>query len=360
MLSRTHYDAAKMAICMALLSLLGMVCGGDARCQTQAPLAPNPKELHGGIEVALRSVRAIVLRVPTNAEGDNIPRILFSDQSSTPMSFPKDDKPTPEYIRDLAQTVQTLSQKLQREFRVRQNQIHLLGLSDFAGQPRDDLARELQDKVGRDIMFLDAKGETELNIAGNIPRQYQLDGKRYDNRSISLLLDITATNVRGGYQQLGLTSRGRAEYDYVTWDVPINGPLRAEAAQNPGLMMRKKVYLVGNIVWALTALLYPQYQGDYVPLTTDDINSFYYRAMTDPEALLNPDLSKIRDENARKEARKGREAIKAIYTPRTLAAGAETLKTAATELNLADKQLFFARNSNWARLVNFVRLQIEQ
>src|SRR5262245_27658821 len=97
-----------------------------------------------------------------------------------------------------------------------------------------------------------------------------------------------------------------------------------------------------------------------MPLTTDDINSSQYPAMTDPEALLNPDLSKIRDENARKEARKGREAIKAIYTPRTLAAGAEALKTAATELNLVDKQLIFARNSNWARLVNFVRLQIEQ
>jgi hypothetical protein len=360
MLSRTHHGAAKMAVCMALLSLLSVVCGGDARCQTQAPPAPNPKELHGGIEVALRSVRAIVLRVPTNAEGDNIPRILFSDQLNPLTPFPKDDKPTPEYIRDLAQTVQKLSEKLQRDLRVPPNQIHLLGLSDLAGQPRDDLARELQDRVGREIMFLDAKGETELNIAGNIPRQYQLDGKRYDNRSISLLLDISATNVRGGYQQLSLTSRGRAEYDYVTWDIPINGPLRAEAAQNPGLMMRKKVYLMGNIVWALTALLYPQNQGDYALLTSEDINSFYYRAMTDPEALLNPDLSKIRDEIARKEARKGREAIKAIYTPRTLAAGAEALKTVATELNLADKQLIFARNSNWARLVNFVRLQIEQ
>jgi len=199
-----------------------------------------------------------------------------------------------------------------------------------------------------------------LNIAGNIPRQYQVDGKRYDNRSISLLLDISANNVRGGYQQLRLTSRNRAEYDYVTWDIPINGPLRAEYVQNPGLMMRKKVYLVGNIVWALTALLYPQNQGDYAPLSIEDINNFYYRAMTDPEALLNPDLSKIRDENARKEARKSREAIKVIYTPRTLAAGAEALKTAAAELNLADKQLIFARNSNWARLVNFVRLQLEQ
>jgi hypothetical protein len=360
MLSRTLYGAAKMATGMALLSLLNVVCGGDARCQTPGPPAPNPKELHGGIEVALRSVRAIVLRVPTNAEGDNVPRIINSDQLNPSTPFPRDDKPTPEYISDLAQTVQKLSEKLQRDFRVPPNQIHLLGLSDLAGQTRDDLAREVQDKIGREITFLDAKGETELNIAGNIPRHYQLDGKRYDNRSISLLLDISATNVRGGYQQLRLTSRNRAEYDYVTWDIPINGPLRAEYAQNPGMMMRKKVYLVGNIVWALTALLYPQNQGDYVPLSVEDVNGFYYRAMTDPEALLNPDLSKIRDENARKEARKSREAIKAIYTPRTLAAGAEALKSAATELNLADKQLIFARNSNWARLVNFVRLQVEQ
>src|SRR5262249_22804587 len=180
------------------------------------------------------------------------------------------------------------------------------------------------------------------------------------NRSISLLLDITATNVRGGYQQLSLTSDGSAEYDYVTWDVPINGPLRAEAAPKPRLMMRKKGFLVGKIVSAVTPLLYPKNQGTYVPLPPEHITAFYSRAMTAPEALLNPDLSKIRDENARKEARKGREAIKAIYTPRTLAAGAEALKTAATELNLADKQLIFARNSNWARLVNFVRLQIEQ
>jgi len=359
MISRTPYSAARIAIGVAFLSLLNVVCGGAVRCQTPGPPALNPKELHGGIEIALRSVRAIVLSVPTSPVGDNIPKILISDQINPSTPFSKDDKPTPEYIQDLTQAVQKLSERLQRDFRVPPNQIHLLGLSELAGQIRDDLAREIQDKIGKEILFLDAKGETELNIAGNIPRQYQLDGKRYDNRSISMLLDITATNVRGGYQQLKMT-RGRAEYDYVTWDIPINGPLRAEVAKNPGLMMRKKVYLVGNIVWALSALLYPQDQGDYAPLTIEDINRFYYRATTDPEALLNPDLSKIRNENARKEAREDREAIKAIYTPRTLAAGAEALKKAATGLNLADKQLVFARNSNWARLVNFVRLQIEQ
>lgn len=359
MLSRTPYGAVKMVIGMAFMILLSVGYGSEARCQTPTSPVPDPKELHGGIEVALRSVRAIVLRVSTYPEGDNI-KIISAEQINPSASIPKDDKPTPEYIRDLAQAVQRLSEKLQQEFRVPPNQIHLIGLSDLTGQTRNDLDREVREKLGKEITFLDAKGETELNIAGNIPRFYQFEGKRYDNRSISLLLDISGSTVRGGYQQLSMTSRGRAEYDYVTWDIPINGPLRAEAAQNPGLMMRKKVYLVGNIVWALTALLYPQYQGDYVPLTMEDINSFYYRAMTDPEALLNPDLSRIRNEDARKEARKGREAIKAIYTPRTLTSAAEALRLAATELNLTDKRLIFARNSNWARILNFIRLQIEQ
>lgn len=358
MLSRTLDSISKMAIGIALLSLLIVICGGDVRCQKPASPSPDPKELHGGIEIALRVVRAIALRVSTSADGENF-FIQGSDQIIPSTPFPREEKLTPEYIRDLAQSAQKLSERLQRDFGVPPHQIHIIGLSELGVQTRDELAREVRDKIGKEITFLDAKGETELNIAGSIPRRYPYDGKWYDNRSISLLLDIGATNVRGGYQQLRVTSRGRAEYDYVTWDIPIKGPLRAEAAQNPGLMTRKKVYLTGNIVWALATLIYPGDQEPYVPITIEDINKFHYRAIADPEALLNPDLSRIRDENIRNEARKGREAVKAIYTPRTLASAAEDLKTAAAELNLADKRLIFSRNSNLARLLSFVRLQLE-
>jgi len=359
MLSRTIDGIAKTANGMALLILFSAVYTGAALCQIPASPASDPKELHGGIEVAIRAVRAVALRVSTGTDGDNTPSIQGSDQIIPSTPFPRDEKLTPEYISDLAQAVQKLSEKLQSDFRIPQNQIYLLGLSELSGQARDELAREVRDKIGKEITFLDPKGETELNIAGNIPRRYQFEGKWYDNRSISLLLDISATNVRGGYQQLSLSSRGRAEYDYVTWDIPLKNQLRAESAQNPGLMTRKKIYLMGNIVWALAALLYPADQQPYLPLTLGDINNFYYRAMADPEALLNPDLSKIRDENARNEAKKRREAIKAIYTPKTLAAEAEALKFAVTEMNLADKRLIFARNSNLARLLSFVRLQTE-
>ncbi|HEY8459691.1 MAG TPA: hypothetical protein VIM99_04880 [Blastocatellia bacterium] len=358
MLTRTLDGIAKTAIGMTLLIVLYAVCNSEARCQTSISPAFDPKELHGGIEIALRAVRAVALRVSTGPDGDSVHSIQGSDQILPSAPFPIDENLTPEYIADLVQAARKLSDKLQGEYRVPQNQIYVLGLSEIPLEDREALRKEVKEKIGRDITFLDVKGETELNIAGNIPRRYQSEGKLYDNRSISLLLDITATRIRGGYQQLSL-ARGRAAYDYVTWDIPIKSQLRVEAAQNPGLMTRKKVYLMGNIVWALAALLYPADQQPYLSLTIEDINTFYYRALTDPEALLNPDLSRIRDENARNEARKGREAIKALYTPKALTAGAEALKLVVTGLNLSDKRLIFARNSNLARLLSFVRIQIQ-
>lgn len=364
MLSRTIDDIIKNAMGVALMILLCAVCDGDALCQTPGPSDSNSKEMHGGIEIALRTVRAIALRAAVTPE-DSI-RIISSDQLTPSMPLPRDEKPTPEYIRDLAQTVQKISEKLQRDFRIPPNQIYLLGLSELPGQYRDDLAREVRDKIGRDITFLDATSETELSIAGSIPRRYQQDGKMYDNRNISLMLEISATTIRGGYQQLKQTSSGKTEYDYATWEIPISSGLRAKVTQNSGssaapyagLMTRKKFYLTGDIVWALATLLRPEDQRAYSPLTIEDINNFHYRAMNDPEALLNPDLSKITDPNTRNEARKGREAVKALFTPKTLVAGAEAMKLVAAELNLEEKQLIFARNSNLARLLSFVRLQI--
>jgi hypothetical protein len=358
MLSRTLDGIAKTAIGTALLIMLIAICSGDARCQTPSPPASDSKELHGGIEIALRAVRSVALRVSTDTDGDNIPRIQGSDQIIPATPFPREGKLTPEYIGDLAQSAQQLWEKLQNDYHVPQNQIYLLGLSEITAPARDDLIKEISGKIGKEITFLDARAETELNIAGNIPRRYQFEGKSYDNRGISLLVDINATHIRGGYQQLSM-ARARPEYDYFTWNIPIKGQLRLEAAQIPGLMTRKKVYMMGNIVWALAALLYPADQQPYLPLTIEDINTFYYRALTDPEALLNPDLSKIRDETARSEARKGREAIKALYTPKSLTAAAESLKLTVSGLNLSDKKLIFARNSNLARLLSFVRVQIE-
>jgi hypothetical protein len=386
---RSHSLAAiRLMLCLCLLLF---VWEGEDRCQTPGGSNPNSMELHGGIEISPRIIRVIALRISNRADGENV-QILHSDQIAPSIPIPTDERLTPEYIRELALSVQKLFDSLRRDFRVPPDQIHLLGLSEFAAQIRDDLAREIRAKTGKEITFLDAKSETELSIAGNIPRRYQLDGKWYDNRNISMLLDIGQSSVRGGHQQLRQSARGRTEYDYVTWEIPkgvsslaaeagkrlgedadlqsfaktvainsnsFRGLLRTEVSHNVGLMTRKKIYLTGDIVWAMVTLLHPDDQRPYVSLTIEDINTFAYRAGADPEALLNPDLSKIRDENARNDAKKAREMVKGAYTPKMLIAGAETMKAVAGEMNLADKRMIYARHSPLARILSYLRLQIE-
>jgi hypothetical protein len=386
MLSRKFDGIAKNVLGVALLSLLCTGWGSDVRCQTPSAPKVNPKGLYGGIEIALRTVRAVAIQVAADGDRGQI-KILGSDQITPATAILRDESPSSEYIVDLAQSVQKLSAKLQRDFRVPLNQIYILGLSELDAQFREGLAKEVRNKSSKEITFLDAKSETELGIVGNIPRRYQVSGKSFDNRTVSVLLDIGSTSIKGGYELLRQKPGGRAEYDYSTWETPIKGLLQAATTQSPtqtagqtsnqgpsptsgqgtgplsgqmaGLMTRKKVYLTGDIVQALVTLLYPENQNPYISFTMEDIDSFYNRAVADPESLLNPDLSKIRDENLRIGARKGREAIKALYTPKGLSAGAKALKSVASELALADKQLIFARNSNWARILGYVRLQIE-
>lgn len=378
-----------------LLSILITVGGDDVRCQTSNTSNSNPTvnlaELHGGIEITPRVVRAIGLRISNGSEGDNI-KVLYYDQSVPTTPFPREAKFPPEYIRDVAQSVQKMVEKLQRDYRILPEQIYVVGLSDLNVQNRDELAKEIRDKLGKEVAFLDAESEIQLGIAGTVPRRYRSNGKWFDNRSVSMLLDISNSNIRGGYQQLIQTQRGGTEYDYVTWDIPKGttslavevasaiGPntdlqtfakraslssgsyrvlARMEAAKKPGLMTRRKVYLTGSIIWALACLLHPEDQRSYVPITMNDIDNFYRRAVTDPDALLNPDLSKITDVNVRNEARRSREAVKAVYNAKSLIAGAELLKALASELKLADRMMLYARYSYLARILSYVRLQPE-
>ncbi len=372
--------------------LLFVFCPGTAAGQPVQGEKANPLELHGGIEIGPRVVQAIALRLTSSDEGYNV-RVVYSESAVPTANYLQDGRLTPEYIEDVGQIVQRLSEKLQKEHRVPPNQIYLIGLSDLAPLNPADLEREIRNRTGKTLNFLNTDAEVQLSIAGIIPRRYKSANRWYDNRSISSLIDIGNTSTKGGYQQLKQTSAGRADYDYVTWEVPrgvvnflgevsktagenvdyttfarraetlsntsYRGFIKAEATRKPGLLTRKKVYLTGGIVSAMVSLLHPDDQRSYIPITVEEIDTFYRRAVTDPESLLNPDLSKMTDDKLRNEARKTRETIKQSFSPKTLIAGAELLRTIATELNLQDKTMVYARYSYLARIMSYVRLQPE-
>ncbi|MFN0085709.1 MAG: hypothetical protein ACKVX9_10000 [Blastocatellia bacterium] len=379
---------------LAPASLLVMAASFGAPALSQPAAQPGAipaTELHGGIEISPLAVRSIAVRISNGDEGYNV-KLLFSHSTDPPTAPPiRDGRLTPEYIREVSQAVQKQFLRLREQFHAPGPQIHIIGLADLVARNLDELGSEILNRTGRPINFIDAVTDTELCIAGIIPRRYQAGNKIYDNRSISMLVDLAGANLRGGYQQIKRQAAGAPEYEFVTWEAPrgsstftaevaraageaasisafasraralsaasIRPLIQNELAKRPAMQGRKKIYLTGDIIWAMMTLLHPDRHDPYLAVSMTDIDTFYNRAVIDPESLLNPDLSKIPDENLRDEMRRAREAIKATFPPKSLIAGAEMLKALAAELQFENKRVLYPRFSGYARILSYVRLE---
>jgi hypothetical protein len=365
--------------------------------QTEKPKQPVEKsttaEMHGGIELGARVVRAIALRISETEDGGALQVVFSSSENFSADSHLKDGKLTPNYIAEAADAVGKLFQQLRVKYKAPENQIHILGLSEFNEQNLDELQAAIFKATGRSIKFINSETEIELSIAGTIPRRHRVGNKVFDNRSVSLLLDVGVRNVRGGYQQLVSRPEVPPDYEFLTWHIPKGSDALAaeiskaagEAAdipsfskaaeatgqsyirnlfqtipsQSPGLLGRKRLYLTGTIVWAMMTLLHPEDQSNYTTVSMDDIKQFYARALADPESLMNPDLSKISDEKLRNESRKARDQVKQLFSPKSLIAGAVLLHGTASEMDFQNRTVIYPRYAWLARIISYVRLRPE-
>jgi len=283
---------------------------------------------------------------------------------------------------------------MQQEYRVPQGQIYLVISSGVIGDNTQELAAEISKKTGQSPAFLDVDTEVQLAISGAIPRRYKSGQTWQDNRSISVMIDVGSGNTKGGYVQSRQVAVGPAGYDYATWGIPrgtvtftnavnkaagetatyqafasaarslsndlLRAPMRSEIARKPCLIKRRKVYLSGGIVWAMATLLRPEDRRSFTPLTVEDINNFYNRVSTNPEAVLEANLSGIRNNKVRQEVERDVESVRNTFTPKNLIAGAEILRAVAAEMNLAGKQIYYARYAYLAWILSYVRLQAEK
>jgi hypothetical protein len=383
----------RIAIGIFLCLLAPGLATGQANKQTaDIESRPPTAELYGGIEISPRVVRLIALRISDRGDGPSL-KVIHSTSLPIPAgTIAKEGKLTSDYIRAAAQTVLGAFRQLQQQHRVPESQIHILGLSDFSAANLDEFRDEIADKTGRPAAFVNAETETELSIAGIIPRRYRVGNKTFDNRGISMLLDVGSTSLRGGYQQIKPRTQGQPEFEFVTWSIPkgaasfaadvtaaagesadlatyarrtqnvgaaIRPLLQAQTSAKPALLNRKKIYLTGGIVWTMMVLLHPEDQSNFTTITSEDINTFYNRALLDAESLMNPDLSKIPDEASRNEMRRARDSIKQTYSPKSLIAGAELLRLLATELQFQNRTIIYPRYAWLARILSYVRLQPE-
>ncbi|MDX2040081.1 MAG: hypothetical protein SF097_02480 [Acidobacteriota bacterium] len=383
----------KSSLLAMLLLFLGCVeiTSGSAQSKSSAPALPE--DLHGGIEIGSKGVKAIALRI--FGEGDDYSvKVLYAEIVNTTPVQTKDGKFTTEAIRDTANAVQRLRQRMLQDYKVPAENMHIVVSSGLIGDNPQDLSAEIVKRTGLTPDILDVDTEVQLTIAGAVPKRYKSGQNWLDNRGISVLIDIGSGNTKGGYQQLRQIAVGNAGYDFVTWGIPkgtvtftnevgktagetadyltftrraqalsndlLRAPLRNEIARKPGLLNRRKVYLSGGIVWAMATLLRPEDRRSFTPLTMDDINNFYLRAVANPETLLEPDLSRITNAALRQEAEREVESVRNTFTPKNLIAGAEILRAVATEMNFANKRLQFVRFGHLAWILSYVRLQAER
>ncbi|MFN0109031.1 MAG: hypothetical protein ACKVZH_09300 [Blastocatellia bacterium] len=390
-LSPLKSKASLLAITVVLI-ISGIVGLSDQQTTT-ATAVQVAEELHGGIEVGSKGVKAIALRI--SGESDNYSvKIIYAEVINTTLAQTKNGNFTPEAIRDTANAIQQFHQRMQQEQKIPANQIQVVISSGVQGNNPQDIIAEIAKRIGQTPPFLDVDTEVQLTIAGAIPRRYRSENKWYDNRNISVLIDVGSGNTKGGYQQQRQVSVGTAGFDYVTWGIPkgtvtfttqinqvageaadyktfasqsaalseslLRSPLRNEIARKPGLLNRRKVYLSGGIVWAMATLLHPEDRNSFTTLTVEDINTFYSRAVANPEALLNPDLTRIKNAALRETAEREVETVRNTFTPKNLIAGAEILRALAAEMNLTGKRMYFSRYGHLAWILSYVRLQAER
>jgi hypothetical protein len=349
-------------------------------------------ELHGGIEIGPRSIKAIAIQI---SERSGRVKIVYTEVLNNRLAQYNNRNLTSETIGNIAQTVETLYRRMQQEYQVLPGQIYIIVCSDLRAENIGELTTTVTARTGKKVTLLDMQSEASLSIAGTIPRRYQDRATWFDNRGMSVLIDIGDGNTKGGYQQIRMLPKGKPDYMFFTFGIPrgtitftdevaqaaggtadlrkfalqaqmlsdksIREPLRYELEKRPGLVNRKKVYLCGGIIWAMVTLLNPQDRQPLVPITAEDINVFYARAVNDPQSLLHPNLSQIRARQTRLEAEKELEAVRSAFTPENLVAGAEILRTVAKvfSLNGKNREILFARFSNLSLLISYLRLQAD-
>jgi hypothetical protein len=381
------FKARKILEATLILSLL--LSGLSALARGQPSI--DARELFAGIELSSEGIKAIAIRISNKEEGSGV-RLVNSEMIDLSLELTGRVTTATQVAERAAAAVARLKAQLQEQYLVPPEQVYIVGRSGIDAKLREELATAIKKQTEKTVAFLDQASETQLSIVGIIPRRERVGSTLIDNRSSSVLIEVGDHSTRGGYELLRYVPV--AQYDFVTMNLPQGtisftdeiigsvgengdwtaliqraralgaGPLRnalqSEIESRPGLVNRKRVYLIGRIVSAMVTLLFPAERQTFIPITAKDISTFATQVVRNQQSLLNPDLSQISDRKARQEVEKELAELKSRFSTQQLIAGAELLKILANELNWQEKKLWFARFGHLGCLLSYVRLQAEK
>ncbi|MCI0391135.1 MAG: hypothetical protein MOB07_20505 [Acidobacteria bacterium] len=386
--------AQRMCSAVLLVEIFLLLCSSNTFGQIPSAGKTDQHRLHGGIAITPEEIKAAVIRVSDLEQGTGA-EVVYSEVNNTTRTRAQNGRFAPEVIKATGQAIQKLYAYMRQQYGIPSQQVYIIGSSDLKADNLEELSAEVRFNTGIAIAFLSLESEVRLSIIGTISRRYREGATWFNNRSQSVLIDIGSDQIKGGYQQIRQPLLGNPYYDFAVVGIPqgimtftneVNQEagidadinkfsisarklserstrtvLRNELAKKPGLAHRKKVYLSGTIVWAMVTLLYPEDRQSLIPITVDDINNFYQQAVNTPKALMNPDLSQIRDADIRKKVERDLSVLRSKFTPKSLVAGAEILKAVASEYNLQveGKKILFPRFGDLSTILSYVRIQAE-
>lgn len=256
------------------------------------------------------------------------------------------------------------------EYRIDSERLYVVGSSGVAKVDHKlDLTNKLNSDLGlsgnHKVDFVSDEEEPQYafkGIMGMLPAKYQLE-----RQSQAMVVDFGSGNTKGSYKNLERPDKpvesfsipwgtrkatqyindNRGDIEFSEYSekfrqgvlVPL---MRREFTNKTYASTRPRIYLVGGIVWAVSNLSQPRSVASFPPMTLNDIESIYARAVSKNGfadlCVNNPDLE-INKEIAR---------VCSIFPNEQLIAGLQLLRTFAREMKFDQKSVFFFRDSQYA------------
>jgi exopolyphosphatase/pppGpp-phosphohydrolase len=340
--------------------------------------APARADLHGGIEIGAKGVKATVIDVTGGADGYDVKVLLAATQNTTlTAGLAASGQFDAKALKDTAAAVARFAAVMRKEQNVPTARIYVVGSSglfsaiedkpDAIKTNQESLARAVREAADFRMDFIDVRREVELSIAGIVPARYA---------GSAVLLDVGSGNTKGGYRQdrecvfVGIPygsvtfadrvkkaspARTYAESADALREEILIPALKKELEGKAGLLERRRVYLSGGAVWALATIVRPGDRSNYTALTADDVATYRKMLGQGTGAYPTPDLSGITDLAVRRAAEREIAQVKKVYTPEQMLAGAEILQALATTFAFdKDKQVYFARNAQVGWILAYV------
>jgi hypothetical protein len=341
-------------------------------------LAPAARagEIHGGIEIGGAGIKMTAIEL--SGSGDNIDiQIKLADTVGGGISGAASSGGSmwESATGTTAQVVEKFRDRL-RSLGVADEHIHVIGSSGIFAAIHDKpelielyqkkLAARIMRDTGLTMVYINAKREAELSIAGILPSR---------RRATGVLIDIGGGNTKGGC----LLADGK----YATFSIPYGTVtfadyarqknadhpahlgdlirlgaetlpplLKKELGKLPDMGQRDRVYLSGGVIWAVATFTHPGDSQPYMPLTLKDVEDFEAKLLAAPARYPKLDVSGLSEQKQRRATAEATK-LKSIYTPTQLLAGTQVLKNTLRVVG-GDRHYFFARHGSLGWLLAYV------